>query len=114
MKRIDVIIAHDWLVDINRITREYGTGGIMFYTIKGRGRSKLEPVSIGRGMKRYTPEYQTRIKCEILVPDNMVEPIVAKLSKVINAGSAPDGKIFVCDVAEAYDIKTRMTGDVVL
>ena len=114
MKRIDVIIAHDWLVDINRIMREYGTGGITFYTIKGRGRSKLEHVSVGRGMKRYTPEFQTRIKCEILVPDRMAEPIVEELSKVINAGSMSDGKIFVCEVVAAFDIKTGRTGDVVL
>ena len=114
MKRIDVIIAHDWLVDINKMMYEHKIGGITFYNIKGRGRSKLEPVSVGRGVKRYTPEYQSRIKCEILVPDGMVKPIVDELTKVINTGSAPDGKIFVSEVWAAYDIKTKRTGDIVL
>ena len=114
MKRIDVIVAHDWLVDINRIVREHGIGGITFYVIKGRGRSKLEPVSVGRGVNRYTPEYQMRIKCEIIVPDNMVKMIIPELTRVINAGSASDGKIFVSEVVAAYDTKTRRTGDVVL
>ena len=114
MKRIDVIIAHDWLVAINEMMRKHKIGGITFYNSRGRGRSKLEPVSVGRGLKRYTPEFQTRIKCEILVPDRMVEPIVKALTKVINAGSAPDGKIFVSEVVAAYDIKTKSTGDIVL
>jgi len=114
MKRIDVITAHDYLVDINKIMRQHRVGGITFYNIRGRGRSKLEPVSVGRGLKRYTPEYQTRLKCEILVPDKMVKPIVEELFDVINAGSTSDGKIFVYDVLAAYDIKTRRTGDVVL
>lgn len=114
MKRIDIIIAHDYLVDINRILRQHRVGGITFYNIKGRGRSKLEPVSVRRGLKRYTPEYQTRIKCEILVPDKMVRPIVEELFDVINAGSSSDGKIFVYEVVAAYDIRTRRTGDVAL
>ena len=114
MKRIDVIVAHDRLVDINRIVREHGIGGMTFYIIKGRGRSKLEPVSIGRGIKRYTPEYQMRVKCEIIVPDNMVKLIVKELTRIFNTGSVSDGKIFVYEVVAAYDIKTRRTGDVVL
>ena len=37
-------------------------GGMTFYDIKGRGRSKREPVSVGRGIMRYVPEFASRIK----------------------------------------------------
>jgi hypothetical protein len=42
-----------------------------FYNIKGRGRSKLEPVDPNKGILRPTPKFQTRIKCEMIVPDQM-------------------------------------------
>jgi nitrogen regulatory protein P-II 1 len=63
---------------------------------------------------RPTPEFQTRIKCEILVPEHMVRLIVDEILKVINAGSTPDGKIFVYDVIEAHDIRTKESGEVAL
>ena len=63
-----------------------------FYNIKGRGRSKLEPVDPNKGILRPAPEFQTRIKCEILVPEHMVRPVVDEILDAINRGSVPDGK----------------------
>jgi len=85
-----------------------------FYNIKGRGRSKLEAVDPNKGIFRQTPEFQTRIKCEALVPEHMVRPIVDEILKVINRGSAPDGKIFVYEVVEAHDIRTKVSGEIAL
>jgi nitrogen regulatory protein P-II 1 len=83
-----------------------------FYDIKGRGRSRYEPV--GRGVMRYVPEFVSWTKIELLVPDSMAKPIIDDILKVISTGSAADGKIFLYDVAEAYDIGTKETGDVAL
>ena len=82
-----------------------------FYDIKGRGRSKLEPVSVGRGIMRYVPEFASRIKIEVLVSDSLAKPIIDDILDVIGTGSDYDGKIFFYDVAEAYDIGTKETGD---
>jgi len=114
MRKIDVIVAHERLIDINEIIHKHKLGGMTFYNIKGRGRSKLEPVDPNKGILRPTPEFQTRIKCEILVPENMVRPVVDEILKVINRGSVPDGKVFVYEVVEAHDIRTKESGEVAL
>ena len=81
------------------------------YDIKGRGRAKQEPVAVGRGVMRYIPEYGSRTKIEVLVPDSLSESIIDEILKTISTGSASDGKIFVYDVANAYDIGTKEIGD---
>lgn len=44
MRKIDVIVAHERLIDINEIIHKHKLGGMTFYNIKGSRRSKLEPV----------------------------------------------------------------------
>ena len=62
MKRLDIIIPHEHLQEVNDILHKHKVGGMTFYDIKGRGRSKLEPVSVGRSIMRYVPEFASRIK----------------------------------------------------
>ena len=75
MRKIDVIVPHERLIEINEVIHKHRLGGMTFYNIKGRGRSKLEPVDPNKGILRLTPEFQTRIKCEMIVsvwPDTKV------------------------------------------
>lgn len=85
-----------------------------FYDIKGRGRAKREPVSVGRGVMRCTQEFGFCTKVEVLVPDDKAKAIVDDVLKVISTGSAPDDKVFVYDIAEAYDIGSKEKGDAAL
>ena len=65
-----------------------------FYDIKGRGRSKREPISVGRGIMRYVPEFGSRIKIEVLVSDSLAKPVIDSILNIIGTGSDHDGKIF--------------------
>ena len=114
MKRLDLIIPHERLNEINEILHKHRVGGMTFYDIKGRGRAKREPVSVGRGVMRYVPEFGFRTKVEVLVPDDMAKAIIDDVLKVISTGSASDGKIFVYDVIEAYDIGSKEKSDAAL
>jgi nitrogen regulatory protein P-II 1 len=49
MRKIDVIVAHERLIEINEIIHKHKLGGMTFYNIKGRDRSKLEPVALTKG-----------------------------------------------------------------
>ncbi len=111
MKRIDLIIPHERLEEVNEILHKHKVGGMSFYDIKGRGKAKREPVAVGRGVMRYVPEFGFRTKIEVLVPDSKLKPIVDDILKAISTGSASDGKIFVYDVVETYDIGTKEKGD---
>jgi nitrogen regulatory protein P-II 1 len=110
MKRIDIIIPHERLHEVNKL-RNHKVGGLTFYDIKGRGRAKNEPIVIGRGVMRYIPEFGSRTKIEVLVPDSIAKPIIDDILKHISTASASDGKIFVYDVTEAYDIGSKEAGD---
>lgn len=111
MKRLDILIPHERLDDVNELLHKHKVGGMSFYEIKGRGRAKREPVAVGRGVMRYTPEFGFRTKIEVLVPDTAAKEIIDDVLKVISTGSASDGKVFVYDVAEAYDIGSKEKGD---
>jgi len=111
MKRLDLIVPHERLAEINELLHKHKVGGMTFYEVKGRGRAKREPVSVGRGVMRYVPEFGFRTKIEVLVPNLIAKAVIEDVLKVIRAGSASDGKIFVYDVAEAYDIRSKEKGD---
>jgi nitrogen regulatory protein P-II 1 len=111
MKKLDIIIPHERLQEVNDILHKNKVGGMTFYDIKGRGRSKREPVAVGRGVMRYVPEFGSRMKIEVLVPDSLAKSIIDNIFKVLSTGSDYDGKIFVYDVAEAYDIGTKETSN---
>jgi len=114
MKRLDLIIPHERLNEVNELLHKHKVGGMSFYDIKGRGRAKREPVSVGRGVMRYVPEFGFRTKVEVLVPDSMAKAIIDDMLKVLSTGSASDGKIFVYDVADAYDIGSKERGEAAL
>lgn len=114
MKRLDLVIPHERLNEVNELLHKHKVGGMSFYDIKGRGRAKREPVSVGRGVMRYVPEFGFRTKIEVLVPDNVAKNIIDDVLKMFSTGSTSDGKIFVYDVAEAYDIGSKEKGEAAL
>jgi nitrogen regulatory protein P-II 1 len=107
MKRIEIIIPHERLDKTNNILEQFDVGGMSFYHISGRGKTKWKPIPVGRGVMMYTPKYGTRTKIEVLIPDSLVEKIIEQLLNELSTGSVSDGKIFVSDVIQAYDIGTK-------
>lgn len=107
MKRIEIIIPYERLDKTNNILEQFEVGGMNFYHISGRGKTKWKPVPVGRGVMMHTPKYGTRTKIEVLVPDSLVEKIIEQLLNELSTGSVSDGKIFVSDVIQAYDIGTK-------
>jgi nitrogen regulatory protein P-II 1 len=114
LKRIDLIIPHGRLRELNDLMHEHEVGGMTFYDIKGRGRTRQEPVAVGRGVTRYIPEFGSRMKIEVIVRDEKVKPIIADVLSKIGSGSISDGKIFVYDILEAYDIGSKESGNTAL
>lgn len=115
MKQIDIVFAHERLNEVNEILYKHEVGGLSFYDIKGRGRA--EHAEVAERVQGYTtgrthiPEFGTRTKLEVLVPDSLAKPIIQDLLGSLSTGSPADGKIFVKDVTEAYDIGSKQSGD---
>jgi nitrogen regulatory protein P-II 1 len=119
MKQLDIVVPHERLSDVNRILYNHKVGGMMYYDIKGRGRVERKPteerVSAEAGGyttgRRYIPEFGTRTKVEVLVSDSQYKQIVDEILKTVSTGSAADGKIFIKNISEAYDIGSKQSGD---
>jgi nitrogen regulatory protein P-II 1 len=113
MKRLDIIVPHERVGEINDILHKHNVGGMTFYDVKGRGRSKNEPIYVGTGVMKYIPEFGLATKVEVLVPDLQSKQIIDDIVNITSVDSS-SGKIFVYDVVEAYDIGTRNVGDTAL
>ena len=106
MKKIEIIIPHERIDNANRILNEFGIRDEMsFYQINGnREKTQFTSVPVGRTNIMYTPKYGGRTKIEALVEDALVKKLVEELLNKLTTGSVSDGKIFVYDVSQAYDI----------
>ena len=118
MKEIDIYVISDDLGKVNDILRKHNVGGIAFYEIDGRGRTKREEVPevvrfymTGR---KFTPEFVKRTKVETFVTDSSAKEVVEDL--ITNLGSEYDlrGMVFVKEVSNAYEIGTKQSGDALL
>jgi nitrogen regulatory protein P-II 1 len=111
MKRLDITIPHEYLVDINQILHKHRVGGMTFYDIKGRGKTKNEPVAVGRSSKRYVPEFGYHTKIEVIVSNELAKTIIRDVLNMVSDGSSATGKIFVYDVEEIYDLASGEKGE---
>jgi len=111
MKRIEIIIPHEKLERADKILENFNVGGMSFYHINGRGKTKWKPIPVGTGVMMYTPKFGAHTKIEVLVDDNITKDIINRLLTELTTGSVSDGKIFVYDVLEAYDIGTGRLND---
>ena len=59
-------------------------------------------------------EFSSGTKIEVIVADSLVKAIVNDILNILREASFASGKIFVCDIMEAYDIETKETGEAAL
>ena len=60
---------------------------------------------------KYVPEFGSRIKIEVVVSYLLPKQVIDNILDIIGTDSNYDGKIFVYDVAEAYDIVSKESSD---
>jgi nitrogen regulatory protein P-II 1 len=105
MKRIEVIIPNYGMSEaINAIQ----SLGLHFYTLwdESRGKAPTVAVEFDRGTGTMMEEYNTNITIMTVVEDSMADRVI---ERILN--NADDGKIFVYDVKEAIDIKSKKHGE---
>jgi nitrogen regulatory protein PII len=111
MRRIDLIISHEHFLEVSDLLRKHKVYGMTFYSVKGRGRSRQEEVSSGKGIARTVPEFVAATRIEVIVENSVVKSIIEDVRTILSKSSFPFGKIFVSDIVEAYTINTNETGN---
>jgi len=80
--------------------------------VRGHGRQKGH-TEVYRG-NEYVVDLLPKIKLEVILPDNLVEPAVQAILKTAKTGKIGDGKIFVYPIEEAIRIRNEERGDAAL
>lgn len=112
MKKVEAIIKPFKLEEVKEALAAVGVQGLTVTEVKGFGRQKGHK-ELYRGAE-YVVEFLPKVKLEIVVPDELLRPVIEAITKAASTGRIGDGKIFVSPIEEAIRIRTGETGDVVL
>lgn len=108
MKLITAILKPFKLDDVRESLSDIGVQGVTVTEVKGFGRQKGH-TELYRGAE-YVVDFLPKVKLEIAVSDEMVEPAIEAIVKVASTGKIGDGKIFVTNLEQVIRIRTGETG----
>jgi nitrogen regulatory protein P-II 1 len=117
MKELTIFIRTEDLAKVTEILTKHNVGGLAFYEVNARGRTKLkevaEVVRMYQTGRKITSEHEKRTKVETIVPDSSANQIVDDLVN-IRTGSESHGMVFVKEAVNAHEIGTKQSGEVIL
>ncbi len=108
MKKIEAIIKPFKLDEVKEALQEVGLQGITVVEAKGFGRQKGH-TELYRGAE-YVIDFLPKVKIEVVVNDDQVEPAIEAIRKAAETGRIGDGKIFVMPIEQVIRIRTGETG----
>jgi nitrogen regulatory protein P-II 1 len=108
MKKIEAIIKPYKLEDVKDGLTKIGIQGMTVTEVKGFGRQKGHTESY-RGAE-YEATFLTKVKVEIVVPDEMLVRAVEVIEEKAKTGKFGDGKIFVSSLEDVIRIRTGEKG----
>ena len=112
MKKVEAIIKPFKLDEVKEALSGVGVQGITVTEVKGFGRQRGH-TELYRGAE-YVVDFLPKVKLEIIVKEDQVEPVLEAISSAAKTGRIGDGKIFVTDVGEVVRIRTGETGEAAL
>jgi len=109
MKKIEAIIRHERLQDVQDALDQLGVSGLTVSEVVGCGRQK-----------GYTEQYRgvranisllPKIKVESVVPSDVVDEAVEAIVGAARTGNVGDGRVFVYPVEQSVRIRTGEYGE---
>ena len=109
MKKIEAIIRHERLQEVQDALDQLGVSGLTVSEVVGCGRQK-----------GYTEQYRgvranisllPKIKVESVVPSDIVDSAVEAIVANARTGAVGDGRVFVYEVEQAIRIRTGEAGE---
>lgn len=104
MKQIEAIIKPFKLDDVREALSDLGITGMTVTEVRGFGRQKGH-TELYRGAE-YMVDFLPKVKMEIVVPDDLLEPCLDAIIETAQTGKIGDGKIFVYEVERVVRIRT--------
>lgn len=107
MKLITAIIKPHKLEEVRESLGALDVTGMTVTEVKGYGRQRGQS-EIYRGAE-YAISFVPKVKLEIAVEADRVEPIIEAIKSAAGSGQIGDGKIFVMSLEQAVRIRTGET-----
>ena len=108
MKMVIAVIKPFKLDDVREALSQVGVSGVTVTEVRGLGRQKGH-TELYRGSE-YQVDFVPKVRLEIAVDDDRVEPVIEAIVAAARTGKVGDGKIFVTDLGQAVRIRTGETG----
>ncbi len=106
MKRIEAFVPTIKRSAAVEAVIKAGAEGVTVAETRGKGPGERPMVGGARGTARYVAEYSRTDTLITIVDDSKVDSVVQAIIQAVHTGSKGDGKIFITNVEESYDIST--------
>ena len=101
MKRIEVIVQSEVSKQVVRAIRKAGVEGVTLIQSLGQGTGERPEIG------GHQIEFNSTDVIITVVHDSIVNSVISSIMDVAHTGQKGDGKIFVTNVEESYDISTK-------
>ena len=112
MQRVEAIIRPEKLEIVKTALEDLDHAGMTLTEVRGHGKQR-GVTEQWRG-RTFAVEYLTKVKIELVVKDEDVDPIIERIVDASRTGEIGDGKIFVTPVTRAIRIRTGDTDEAAL
>ena len=109
MMKIEAIIQPSRFESVKDALLEIGIDGMTVTEVRGHGRQKGH-TEVYRG-REYTVDLLPKMKLEMVLPDALVDQVLAAIMKTAKTGMIGDGKIFLSKIDEAIRIRNDERGE---
>ena len=108
MKRIESVVQSEVSRQVVKAIRNTGVGGVTLIESLGQGGGDRPQI----GGKQI--EFNSTDVIITVVNDSQVDSVVSAILSVAHTGEKGDGKIFITNVEEFFDISTKQKSDKVI
>ena len=112
MQKVEAIIRPEKLEIVKTELEDLDHAGMTLTEVRGHGKQR-GVTEQWRG-RSFTVEYLTKVKIELVVKDEDVDPIIERIVDAARTGEVGDGKIFVSPVTGAVRIRTGESDETAL
>ena len=104
MKLIKCIVRPNKVDDVREALERMSIPGMTVTEVRGHGRQKGH-TAVYRG-KEYHVTLLPKVEIEVVVPDDVIEDVIAAVIGAARTGEIGDGRVFVLPVEHSHNIRT--------
>ena len=104
MKLVKCIIRPNKVDEVREALENASVSGMTITEVRGHGRQKGHK-AVYRG-REYDVSLLPKTMIEMAVPDELVDEVIVALMKAARTGDIGDGRVWVLNIEEGYNIRT--------